>query len=132
MLFRIILVVTDTNRLSKDYYGGCFEMLLYVVLALATTGQSAKRRVVGLSSCRPVANHVRQTARSCGVLSRSHIVARLKSKDLAYKRQDDKMTARQRTVWRLVVLSLAITRCNDDIGCVVGIDATRNVPNQPP
>jgi hypothetical protein len=44
------------------------------VLALATTEQSAKRRVVGLSPCRPVANDVRQTA-PC------HIVARFKSKN---------------------------------------------------
>jgi hypothetical protein len=32
------------------------ERFLCIALALATTGESFKRRVVGLSSCRPVAN----------------------------------------------------------------------------
>jgi hypothetical protein len=128
-------------------YGGWLRTPLCVVLALATAGQSVKRCVVGLSSC-PVANDVRQTARC--VVAMSHCCS-IQIKGLAYKASDsatsrrtttrrlvccakEKTTARQRAVWRFVLLSLATRRTGDnDIGCVVAIDnATRNVPHQPP
>jgi hypothetical protein len=66
------------DQVSKSY-GAWFGRLLCVALTLATTRQSAKQRVVGLSSCRPVANDVRQTARCRSACC--HIVARFKSKD---------------------------------------------------
>jgi hypothetical protein len=72
------------------------------VLALATTRQSAKRRVVGLSSCHPVANDARQTA--CSRAACCHIVARFKSKDwLISQETGRRRAARQRAVWRALL-----------------------------
>jgi hypothetical protein len=45
------LFVDSDNTNYIVIYGGWFGTLVCVVLALATTGHSAKRRVVGLSSC---------------------------------------------------------------------------------
>jgi hypothetical protein len=52
-------------------------------LVLSVT-MRAKRRVVGLSSCHPVANDARQTARCRMACCRDVTFARLKSKDLLF------------------------------------------------
>jgi hypothetical protein len=120
------------------------------VLALATTQQSAKQRIVGLSSCRSVAKR-RVVVRHVVAMSYCRSV---QIEGLAYKPSDRatsrqgaaqqrailecfaryRTTVRQRAVWRIVVFSLATRRKKDNnIGCVVAIDnATRTVPNQPP
>jgi hypothetical protein len=111
-------------------YGGWFGTLLCIVLALATTGQSAKRRVVGLSSCRPVANDIRQTSRCRSrVVAMSHCRS-IQIERLAYKPNDRatsrQLASRQRAVWRasletrrqrFVVLSIATRRKDDNAQC---------------
>jgi hypothetical protein len=56
----------STTTFTRENYGGWFETLLCVVLSLATARQSAKRRVLRLSSCRPVTNDTRQKVRCRG------------------------------------------------------------------
>jgi hypothetical protein len=128
-----------------DMYGGWFGTLLCVLLAQATTRQSVKRRVVRLSSCCPVANDARQTARCRAAYCRDVTLSLGLNRriGLQAKRQGDIATARRTTTrrlalatgrqcaWCFVVLSLATRRKGDnDIGAVVANDnATRSVPN---
>jgi hypothetical protein len=125
-----------------------FGTLLCVLLALATTGQSAKhafsdfhlvvlsltmyakrrvvvRRVVAMSHCRSV-----QIEGLAYQPNDRATLRRMTTRRLACFARD-RTTRRQRAVWRFVMLSLATRRKDDnDIGFVVAIG--RNVPNQPP
>jgi hypothetical protein len=109
-----------------------WNLFLWIVLSLATAQQSAK-----LSSCRPVANDARQTARcraacycdvtfSLGLNRRTGYLYMYKPSDRGNRATSRQRAARPRAVWRA---SLATRRKGENnIGCFVAIEnATRKV-----
>jgi hypothetical protein len=96
--FNTVIRAFSTWSLCHSY-GGWFGALLCVSLALATTGQRDKRRVVALSSCRPVSSAARNVA-----MSHCHSV---QIEGLAYKPKDRAISkqcaARQRAVWHAAI-----------------------------
>jgi hypothetical protein len=109
-----VIWLAGVNMLTHyivNFYGGWFGTLLFVVLSLATARQSAKRRVVRLSSY-----DGRQTA-CCRDVTLLHGSNRRIGYLYIYQPSDRATTrqhpARQRAVWRVLLATGRRRQCNN-------------------
>jgi hypothetical protein len=114
LMYNFKQIWLNVNRIAFCTFGFLWWLIWYAFV-LAPTGQSAKRHVVLLSSCRPVVNDVRQTA-CCRAACCHDVTLSLGSiEELAYK-PSDRTTLRQRATRQSAVWfdSLEIGRQGDN------------------
>jgi hypothetical protein len=96
----VVLSLAPTQR-TKAYQISYHTFVLHIVANVSSTKHQAKRRVVGLSSCRPVANDASQMTR-CRVAYRRDVTLSLGSN----RRIADIATARRKTTRRLACFAI--------------------------